>query len=277
MVPVVGGEPISMESVSPVPFWIVDDSKSRLWQMDKDNVYISFDEAQKYLRMAAIDAKPATDTDPGTDAVAARCSEVDIKAKPGVDLNLLKDKVLTITNRVRSQYSIPPWYDFKVETWVEQQGTFIKAVQNEVLITTALFGIISMVAVLLILCIFYMIVAEKTKDIGIIKSVGATGTGIMNLFLGYGLAIGVVGATLGFAFAFFFMKYINPLHAWLGRVTGHPIFTPETYQFDTLPSQMDTKVVVYVVVFAILSAVVGALIPALRAAVMNPVDALRYE
>ena len=99
----------------------------------------------------------------------------------------------------------------------------------------------------------------------------------MNLFLGYGLAIGVVGAALGSTSAFFFMKYINELHAWLGRVTGHPIFTPETYQFDTIPSQMQPTVVFYVVLFAILSAVVGALIPALRAAVMNPVDALRYE
>ena len=62
---------------------------------------------------------------------------------------------------------------------------------------TFLFGIISLVAVFLIFCIFYMIVVEKTKDIGIIKSVGATAGGVAGIFLGYGLAIGIVGASLG--------------------------------------------------------------------------------
>ena len=265
MVPVVGGEPINLESVQPVPFWIVDDSHSRIWQLDNNSVYISFDEAQRDLRMAEGD---------GGDA---RCSEVEIKAKPGTNLDALKAQVVSITDGVRLQHKIDPWYDFKVQTWIEQQGAFIKAVQNEVALTTVLFGIISMVAVLLILCIFYMIVVEKTKDIGIIKSVGATGTGIMSLFLGYGLAIGIVGAALGFGLAFLIVRNINWLHMELGKQMGIVIWSPETYQFDKIPNEMEPRTVAYVLLIAILSAVVGALIPALRAAVMNPVDALRYE
>jgi lipoprotein-releasing system permease protein len=265
MVPVVGGEPISMESVQPVPFWIVDDSHSRLWQLDNNNVYISFDEAQRDLRMTAGN---------GDDA---RCSEIQIKAKPGANLDALRDAVIGITDKIRNEHNIPPWYDFRVQTWVEQQGAFIKAVKNEVVLTTVLFGIISMVAVLLIFCIFYMIVVEKTKDIGIIKSVGATGTGILSLFLGYGFAIGVIGAGLGFGVAYFLVKYINEIHAWLGRRMGIVIWSPETYQFDKIPSQMETSTVVYVLIVAVLSAVFGALLPAIRAAMMNPVDALRYE
>jgi lipoprotein-releasing system permease protein len=277
LVPVVGGEQISLESVRPVPFWIVDDSHSRLWQLDNNNVYISFDEAQRDLRMAATEAKPATATEDAVDAVPARCSEVQIKAKPGADLDALRNEVQKITDQVRATHDIPFFYDFKVQTWVEQQGAFIKAVKNEVVLTTVLFGIISMVAVLLIFCIFYMIVVEKTKDIGIIKSVGATGTGILSLFLGYGFAIGVIGASLGFGVAFFVVKYINELHAWLGRRMGIVIWSPETYQFDKIPSRMETSTVVYVLIVAVLSAVLGALLPAIRAAMMNPVDALRYE
>jgi lipoprotein-releasing system permease protein len=265
MVPVVGGEPISVESVQPTPFWIVDDSHSRLWQLDNNNVYISFDEAQRDLRMTS-----------GNDG-DARCSEVQIKATPGADLDHLRDEVMAVTDKIRSEHNIPPWYDFKVQTWVEQQGAFIKAVKNEVVLTTVLFGIISMVAVLLIFCIFYMIVVEKTKDIGIIKSVGATGPGILSLFLGYGFAIGVIGAGLGFGVAFFLVKYINEIHAWLGRRMGIVIWSPETYQFDKIPSRMETSTVVYVLIVAVLSAVLGALLPAIRAAMMNPVDALRYE
>jgi lipoprotein-releasing system permease protein len=265
LVPVVGGEAISLDSVQPIPFWIVDDSHSRLYALDNNNVYISFEEAQKDLRMTA-----TADQD-------ARCSEVEIKAVPGADLNTLRDQVAAITEQVRLNHAIPYFYEFKVETWLQQQGVFIKAVENEVLITTTLFSVISMVAVLLIFCIFYMIVIEKTKDIGIIKSLGATGWGILSLFLGYGFAIGAVGAALGFAAAFFFMRYINDLHAWLARITGRDLFSPETYQFDKLPDRMETQTVVIVVIAAVISALVGALIPALRAAMMNPVEALRYE
>ena len=163
LVPVVGGEQVSLESVKPVPFWIVDDSHSRLWQLDNNNVYISFDEAQRDLKMAAIPGKPATAGEDAVDAVPARCSQVLIKARPGADLSVLRDEVQKIADQVRASHNIPYFYDFKVQTWVEQQGAFIKAVQNEVVLTTALFGIISMVAVLLILCIFYMIVAEKPR------------------------------------------------------------------------------------------------------------------
>jgi lipoprotein-releasing system permease protein len=265
LVPVRGDQPIDPKDIEPAAFWIVDDSHSRLWQLDFNNVYISFDEAQKQLRMDSSEGSPA------------RCSEVEIKAKPNVDLNFLKTEVAKITDKVRSDHDIPYFYGFTVKTWEEQQGMFIKAVENEVVLTTALFGIISMVAVLLIFCIFYMIVVEKTKDIGIIKSVGATGTGILSLFLGYGLAIGVVGAGLGFVFAFFFVKYINQLHALLGKYMGIVIWSKDTYQFDKIPDQMEARTVIYVLLFAILSAVIGALIPALRAAVMNPVNALRYE
>jgi lipoprotein-releasing system permease protein len=87
----------------------------------------------------------------------------------------------------------------------------------------------------------------------------------------------VIGAGLGFVFAFYFVKYINELHAWLGRQMGIVIWSPETYQFDKIPNQMETKTVIYVLLAAVLSALVGALVPAMRAAIMNPVDALRYE
>jgi len=63
----------------------------------------------------------------------------------------------------------------------------------------------------------------------------------------------------------------------LARVTGHPIWTVETYQFDKIPNTMETSTVVYVLIVAVFSAVLGALLPAIRAAMMNPVDALRYE
>jgi lipoprotein-releasing system permease protein len=182
-----------------------------------------------------------------------------------------------IVDDARQDHAISDEFPLRVATWEQIQGNFIAAVEHEVVLTTALFGIISMVAVLLIFCIFYMIVLEKTKDIGVIKSVGATAGGILQLFLGYGLAIGVVGSGLGLTAAYLIVHNINELHAWLGREMGIVIWDPETYQFDKIPNNMNPATAAWIVAVAILSALLGALLPAIRAARMNPVEALRYE
>ncbi len=265
VLPIVPGEGNDMRSSMSVPCWIVDDAKSRVYQLDNQNVYMSFDALQKDLQMDARGDDPA------------RCSEILIRAKPGYSLTDVRDGVRRVADAVTSLHNDYAYYGYSVETWEEQQVDFINAVRNEVVLTTVLFGIISLVAVLLIFCIFYMIVVEKTKDIGVIKSVGATGGGILTLFLGYGLAIGVVGSGLGVTLAFFFVRYINELHAWLGQVTGLQVWSPKTYQFDRIPSRMELTTVVWTVSVALVAAVLGALLPAVRAAGMNPVDSLRYE
>jgi lipoprotein-releasing system permease protein len=197
--------------------------------------------------------------------------------KDGFDLNIVRSKVEKIVDDARQDHAISDEFPLRVATWEQIQGNFIAAVEHEVVLTTALFGIISMVAVLLIFCIFYMIVLEKTKDIGVIKSVGATAGGILQLFLGYGLAIGVVGSGLGLTAAYLIVHNINELHAWLGREMGIVIWDPETYQFDKIPNNMNPATAAWIVAVAILSALLGALLPAIRAARMNPVEALRYE
>jgi lipoprotein-releasing system permease protein len=142
---------------------------------------------------------------------------------------------------------------------------------------------ISIVAIFLIFCIFYMIVVEKTKDIGIIKSVGATDTGVAGIFLGYGLAIGIVGAGLGLLFGYLIVHNINEIHGWMGTITEKllrervQIWNPEVYAFDTIPNTMDPTEVGVILVVAMISAVLGALVPAVRAARMQPVEALRWE
>jgi lipoprotein-releasing system permease protein len=142
---------------------------------------------------------------------------------------------------------------------------------------TLLFAIVSVVAVFLIFCMFSMIVAEKTRDVGIIKSLGASNWGVAQIFLGYGLAIGLIGAGTGLLSAYLIVHNINAIHAWMGRALGIVIWNPKTYIFDTIPNTMEGSDVIWIVSIAILSAVIGALIPAIRAARMNPVEAMRWE
>jgi lipoprotein-releasing system permease protein len=122
-----------------------------------------------------------------------------------------------------------------------------------------------------------MIVVEKTRDIGIIKSVGATSGGVAGIFLGYGMVIGVLGGGLGLLLAWLIVHNINELHAWLGRAFGVVIWDPQVYAFDMIPNRMDAVETTVIVVIAIIAAVAGAQIPAMRAAKLNPVESLRWE
>jgi lipoprotein-releasing system permease protein len=133
------------------------------------------------------------------------------------------------------------------------------------------------VAIFLIFCIFYMIVVEKTRDIGIIKSVGATPGGVAGIFLGYGATIGVIGSGLGLLFGYLIVSNINTLHDWLGRVLGVQVWDPEVYAFDTIPNTMDAKETSVIVAIAVVSSILGAMVPAVVAARKNPVEALRWE
>ena len=85
----------------------------------------------------------------------------------------------------------------QISTWRDKEGPLLAAVQMETAVLNVLLFLIIAVAGFGILAIFFMIVVEKTRDIGILKSLGATGRGIMGIFLGYGLCLGVVGAGVG--------------------------------------------------------------------------------
>jgi len=107
--------------------------------------------------------------------------------------------------------------------------------------------------------------------------VGASAGGVAGIFLGYGLAIGVVGAGLGLLTSYLIVNYINEIHQWLGRRMGIQVWNPEIYLFDKIPNTMNPREVTTIVSIAVISSVLGALLPAIKAGGMNPVEAMRWE
>lgn len=270
---------IDLSSKAERSFFIVDDSRTKVYQQDSNTVYVPFDVVQRDLGM---DAHKATED--GVDiTVPARTNEIDIKVQPGFNLDAVKAQVQAIAYTVIQSHrdydpnaflqGPPVW----VATWEESQATWLGAIEKEKLLVTFLFSLISIVAVFLIFCIFYMIVVEKTRDIGIIKSVGATSAGVGEIFLGYGLTIGVMGAGLGLLLGWLIVHNINFLHMMMGKRFHVQIWNPEVYAFETIPNTMDPKEVTVILIVAVLSAVLGALIPAWVAGSMHPVEALRWE
>ena len=168
-----------------------------------------------------------------------------------------------------------PYY-YQVNTWEEKQGPVLEAVQVEAFLLNFVLFFIVVVGGFGILATFFMIVVEKTRDIGILKALGASQRGVMGIFLAYGLSLGLLGATLGTIFGCLIARYINPIEETLTALTGHELFPRNIYYFDEIPVLLDPWTVTFVVIGALVIAVAASVAPALRAARLRPVEALRY-
>lgn len=196
-------------------------------------------------------------------------TSIQIKLKPGADMNEVRD-------RLRARFPIEV-YPYQIQTWRDMQGPLLSAVQLETTILNILLFLIIAVAGFGILATFYMIVVEKTRDVGVLKSLGAPSRGVMSIFLGYGFSLGIVGSGVGLALGLLFVRHINEIAAGLEWITGRPIFDPTVYYFREIPAIIEPHTIIGVMLGAVVIAVLASVLPARRAARMHPVEALRYE
>jgi lipoprotein-releasing system permease protein len=128
-----------------------------------------------------------------------------------------------------------------------------------------------------ILSTFFMIVVEKTRDIGTLKALGASGRGVMSIFLSYGLLLGCVGSGVGMIGGLIFVAKINSIAGLIERLTGQEVFDPTVYYFSEIPTIIHPFTLAWVMAGAVAIAAMASVLPALRAARMHPVKALRFE
>jgi lipoprotein-releasing system permease protein len=238
-------------------FTIVDFWESKMSEYDSSFVFVPLRRLQEYRGMY--------------DYVGGRkryyVNSIQIKLKPGADGAEIRDKL---------QAAFPS-HLYVVSTWRDKQGPLLAAVQMETAILNVLLFLIIAVAGFGILAIFLMIVVEKTRDIGILKSLGASGWGIQGIFVNYGLSLGLVGSGVGMILGLLFVHYINEIADFLGWLTGRPVFDPEIYYFYKIPAIVSAWTVGWIVAGAVAIALLASILPAFRAARLHPVEALRYE
>jgi lipoprotein-releasing system permease protein len=165
----------------------------------------------------------------------------------------------------------------RVLTWKEQNRTLLQAVQMEKWLLGFIIFFIVIVAGFTIVSILAMMVIEKTKDLGIIKSLGGTTMGVMSIFLVAGSFIGAIGSAIGSFLGLMFVFNINEVADIIERITGYHPFPPNVYYLDKIPAHVDYSEILWVVVPTITVSFMFALYPAIRASKLDPVEALRYE
>ena len=234
-------------------FTVVDLYESKMVDYDRRLVFVPIDRLQRLRGM--FDAPTGTFT----------ITQILIKAKPGVDINVLRDRL---------QDAFPPQI-YSIKTWRDDQETMLNAIHTELAMLNVLLFLIFMVAGFGILAIFYMIVVEKQKDIGILKALGASGGGIMQIFLYYSLLLGTIGAALGLGLGLLMVEYIREIAYVLSFILQREVFSPEMYSFYEIPTIVDIPTVIGIISGAIFIAVSAGVLPALRAARVHPVETLR--
>lgn len=277
-------------TVDPVPkrkaFRYADDSRTGIYEIDSRQVYVGFDLLQQLVEM-----DPAVRVDQETGAtlgtIPARCSQIQIKLKhgPGIDVAEVARRMEELYHSMAlDQKHDLDWRErrlieyVRVMTWEESQAHIIAPVEKEKVLVTILFGIISLVAVALVLCILYMIVLQKTRDIGIVKSLGGSSGGVAGIFVLYGATVGVTGGILGAILGTVFVWNLNDLQDLLVRYDERlRMWDMKVYSFDQIPNEVDPWTAVSIVLIGVAAATLGSLAAAWRAGAMQPVEALRHE
>ena len=122
-----------------------------------------------------------------------------------------------------------------------------------------------------------MLVRDKGREIGILRTMGARRGAVLRIFLLSGASIGFIGTAIGLVLGLSFAANIEAIRQWFEEVTGVEVFSKEIYYLTEMPSVIEPAHVIFICLIALGLSLVATLYPAWRAARLDPVEALRYE
>lgn len=168
-------------------------------------------------------------------------------------------------------------FGYTTRSWMDQNKNLFSAIQMEKRVMFIILFLISVVAALNIISMLVMVVLEKTKDIGILRSLGATTWSIGIIFTIQGMCIALFGILIGVVFGVLIAINVDGIVKFVENHTGVSFFPSEVYYFDKIPSVIVPTDISLVVLCAALLCFIASVFPATLAARQDPVKALRYE
>lgn len=161
--------------------------------------------------------------------------------------------------------------------WRRLNSEIFEALQVDRVVTFTVLSILIVVAVFNILSSLIMLVRAKTRDIAILRTMGATRGALIRIFVTVGTTIGSLGIVAGLVLGFVLLTFRQQVLGFMGLVTGQQIWDPSMRYLTELPAKTDPVEVAGIVLMAFVFSVLATLYPAFKAASTDPVQVLRYE
>lgn len=229
-------------------FRVVGLFNTGMFEYDSTLAYVGIGEAQEFLGL-------------GSEVTGIQLKVRDVYATAG------------IAREINTRLGFP----YFARDWMEMNRNILFALKTEKVVMFIILTLIVLVAAFGIASMLFMVVMEKSKDIAILKAMGASGRSIMKIFVLEGLAIGVAGTIGGVASGLLVASRLESIVGFVQKLTGYELFSKDVYYLDRFPSQVVPMDVLLISVTAIAVSLAATLYPAWQASRLPPAEALRYE
>ncbi len=166
---------------------------------------------------------------------------------------------------------------YRVSTWYEEHSSILDALVVEKNMIRFLLFFIVLVAAFGITNSQITFVYQKTREIGMLRALGATSSQILLVFLGQSFIVGSAGVAAGLGLGLVAIQYRNEFLLWMNRMTGFNLFPPDIYGFNQLPAIVDPSDVMVICGGSLLICALSGIVPAVNASRLRPVESLRHE
>ncbi len=218
------------------------------WDIDKTRIYMPFTEAQSYFNREGL------------------ADEFEVMVKDPENIDAYTLPVVAAAGE-----------DALIWTWRDAAGSFLRALDIEDNVMFIILSILVLIAAMNIVSGLIMLVKNKGRDIGILRTMGLTEGSILRVFFICGAFTGLVGTAMGVALGCLFAIYIDPIFSFVNSMAGGGVWDPSIRGIYALPAKLQWGDVMSAVGLSLGLSFIVTLFPARRAARMNPVEALRYE
>ena len=167
--------------------------------------------------------------------------------------------------------------NYALRSWMQENSNLLNALLVEKNVMFYLLFFIMIVAALCILSALITFVVQKTREIGMLKALGATDLQVSLVFLSQAALVGAVGDLAGYGLGMLALAYRNEFLHFMDRMTGFQLFPPSIYGFTELPALIIRQDILLICGSAWVICILGGVIPAWFAGRLRPVEALRYE